>query len=131
MRARFLKRIVVGALGAMLVAGAPALVQAQGTTGTTQTTPATKRAVKRAAVRARAAAMTPAERKVVRAQVRRQVRKQVRSMTPAARQWAKAAHAERKTTRASVRAGTMTRDAAAAARKQWRQANPRPRKSGR
>jgi hypothetical protein len=136
MRARYLTQLLAGALGVLAVAGTPALSHAQGTSSTARA--AVPRVARdtaevradRDALRAKHATMTPAERKRARAKARHAVRKHARHMTPAQRQWSASARGEAKALHANVKAGTITKENAAAERKAWRSQNPRPRKAG-
>ncbi|AMW05717.1 hypothetical protein [Gemmatimonas phototrophica] len=78
--------------------------------------------------------MTPEERKAALAQAkeRREERREERleNATPEQRAWAQAMAAEGKRIQEGVKAGTLTRETAAAQLKAWREANPRPKGNG-
>jgi hypothetical protein len=119
MRIKSISKYFFGAITVAALVGSASVMQAQSTataqTGVAATTAAPTR--------------TAAQRKIAKAKLRHRARKHARNMTPAQKSWAKSARVENKALRSSVKAGTISKDAAAAQRKEWRKANPRPKKA--
>ena len=74
--------------------------------------------------------MTPEERKAALAKAKENRKDRAANLTDAQKAWMKAEAAEMKTVRDGVKAGTITKQSAAAQLKAWREANPRPKSSG-
>ena len=128
MRIKMLNAVV---LGALLTIGSAAVNSASAQTSTTTGTARRAAAVeRRKELREKLQAMTPEQRKAALAKAKHRARKHHKNMTDAQKAFAASRRAEVKSEAAAVKAGTITRETAAAQLKAWRAANPRPAKSG-
>ncbi|MEP6762747.1 MAG: hypothetical protein ABJB66_00485 [Gemmatimonadaceae bacterium] len=128
MRIKMLNAVV---LGALLTIGSAAVNTASAQTSTAAGT--ARRAAsfeKRKELREKLQAMTPEQRKVALQKAKNRAKKHRANMTDAQKAYATSRHTEMKTEAAAVKAGTITRETAAAQLKAWRAANPPPAKSG-
>ncbi len=114
-----LTALAVSALGAGAVSAQPARGAARG--------PAAQE--HRAELREKLKNMTPEERKAALEKAKENRKDRVDNMSDEQKAWAKAYHAEVKSTREAVKAGTLTKQTAAQQLKAWRDAHPHPKKS--
>lgn len=74
--------------------------------------------------------MTPEERKAALEKAKENRAEHASKMTDEQKAWRKLYAAELKSTRAGVKAGTLTKETAASQLKTWRASNPRPKGTG-
>ena len=126
MRIKMLSAVVVGAL---LTIGSAAVNTVQAQTSTASGTARRAAAVeRRKEFREKLQAMTPEQRQAALDKAKQRAAKHRHNMTPAQKAYAAARHEEVKSERAAVKAGTLTRETAAAQLQAWRAAHPRPAK---
>ena len=127
MRIKLLSAVVFGAI---LTVGSAAMNIARAQTVTTAGAEHRAAAAEhRKEMHERLQAMTPHQRKHALARAKHHRANHRRNLSPAQHAWETARRAEAKAERAAVKAGTLTRDAAAAQLRAWRAAHPRPAKS--
>ncbi len=124
-----IKMLSAALLGALLTVGSAAVNTAQAQTGTTAGTARRAAAVeRRKEMREKLQAMTPEQRKDAMAKAKNRAAKHHKNLSPAQKAWDSAHRAEMKSEHDAVKAGTLTRETAAAQLKAWRASNPRPAK---
>ena len=128
MRIKMLNAVVLGAL--LTIGSAAVNTVAAQTSGTTGTQRSAAHVERRKEMREKLKAMTPEQRKVARKKAKHRLAHHRKHMTAAQKTFAAARRSEVKSERSAVKAGTMTKEAAAQQRAAWRAAHPRPTKSG-
>ena len=84
----------------------------------------------RQAMRDKLKSMTPEERKAALEKAKEKRAEHASKLSDEQKAWQKSYAAELKSTRAGVKAGTLTKETAASQLKTWRAANPRPKGTG-